>query len=64
MIPFLDLRAINLRNREDFHLALDNVLDKGSLILGSELECLKKSLHHIAEQNLALVLAMGLMQSI
>ncbi len=42
MIPFLDLRAINLRNREDFHLALDNVLDKGSLILGSELECFEK----------------------
>jgi len=38
MIPFLDLHSLNLRNRKDFHLALDRVLDKGSLILGSELE--------------------------
>lgn len=37
MIPFLDLRNINLREREAFHEALDRVLDSGYLIQGPEL---------------------------
>ncbi|CAN7189195.1 DegT/DnrJ/EryC1/StrS family aminotransferase [Rhizobacter sp. LjRoot28] len=36
MIPFLDLRSINLRQRQEFHQALDRVLDSGWLILGQE----------------------------
>lgn len=36
MIPFLDLKAINQRQREKFHLALDKVLDSGWLVLGEE----------------------------
>ena len=36
MIPFLDLKSINLRQRADFHTALDRVLDSGWLILGQE----------------------------
>lgn len=35
-IPFLDLKAINLRERKQFHAALDRVLDSGWLILGQE----------------------------
>lgn len=35
-IPFLDLKGINLRHREQFYLALDKVLDSGWLILGDE----------------------------
>jgi dTDP-4-amino-4,6-dideoxygalactose transaminase len=38
MIPFLDIKAINLRQREEFHHALDRVLDSGWLILGKECE--------------------------
>lgn len=38
MIPFLDLKAINLRQREDFHSELDSVLDSGWLILGKQTE--------------------------
>jgi dTDP-4-amino-4,6-dideoxygalactose transaminase len=38
MIPFLDLKSINLRQREQFHLALDVVLDSGWLILGQQTE--------------------------
>ncbi|MEA9602763.1 DegT/DnrJ/EryC1/StrS family aminotransferase [Polynucleobacter sp. MG-28-Ekke-A2] len=38
MIPFLDLKSINLRQREQFHLALDAVLDSGWLILGQQTE--------------------------
>jgi hypothetical protein len=36
MTPFLDLRAINDRDRATFHEALDRVLDSGWFILGSE----------------------------
>lgn len=36
MIPFLDLKTVNLRQRDEFHLALDKVLDSGWLILGEE----------------------------
>ena len=38
MIPFLDIKSINLRQREQFHLALDTVLDSGWLILGQQTE--------------------------
>jgi dTDP-4-amino-4,6-dideoxygalactose transaminase len=38
MVPFLDLKAINLRHKEQFHEALDRVLDSGWLILGKEVE--------------------------
>lgn len=35
-IPFLDLKAINLRHRDYFHQALDQVLDSGWLVLGNQ----------------------------
>jgi dTDP-4-amino-4,6-dideoxygalactose transaminase len=38
MIPFLDLKSINLRQKEDFHAALATVLDSGWLILGKHTE--------------------------
>ena len=38
MIPFLDLRSINLRQKEDFHNALDRVLDSGWFVLGNEVK--------------------------
>lgn len=37
-IPFLDLRKINLRQRDEFHSALDKILERGWLILGEECE--------------------------
>lgn len=37
-IPFLDLKNINLAQRDQFHQALDRVLDSGWLILGNECE--------------------------
>lgn len=36
-IPFLDLKAINLRHRDQMHAALDRVLDSGWALLGNEL---------------------------
>lgn len=38
MIPFLDLKAINLRQKEEFQAALATVLDSGWLILGKQTE--------------------------
>lgn len=37
-IPFLDLRAINLRHRAQMHAALDRVLDSGWVLLGKQLD--------------------------
>lgn len=42
MIPFLDLKTINLRHRADFHAALDRVLDSGRFILGEEVEAFEQ----------------------
>lgn len=36
MIPFLDLRTVNLRDRDAFHEALDAVLQSGHLVRGQE----------------------------
>jgi dTDP-4-amino-4,6-dideoxygalactose transaminase len=36
-IPFLDLKSINLRHRQQMHAALDRVLDSGWVLLGKEL---------------------------
>ena len=36
-IPFLDLRAINLRHREDLSSALETVLNSGWFVMGNEL---------------------------
>jgi dTDP-4-amino-4,6-dideoxygalactose transaminase len=38
MIPFLDLKTINLRQSEAFHQALDRILTNGWFILGKECE--------------------------
>lgn len=42
-LPFLDLKAINLRDREAFHKALDRVLESGWVVLGKELEGFESS---------------------
>ena len=38
-VPFLDLKAINLRDRTEFQAALDRVLDSGWLVLGQARHC-------------------------
>jgi dTDP-4-amino-4,6-dideoxygalactose transaminase len=38
VIPFLDLKGINLRHKANLHAALDRVLNSGWLILGKETE--------------------------
>jgi dTDP-4-amino-4,6-dideoxygalactose transaminase len=41
-LPFLDLRAINLRHRGELLAALDRVLESGRLILGGETEAFER----------------------
>jgi dTDP-4-amino-4,6-dideoxygalactose transaminase len=60
MIPFLDLRNINHRNRADFHSALDRILDKGSLILGSELDDFEKEFANYCNTNYSVGVGNGL----
>lgn len=43
MIPFLDLKAINLRDADAYRTALDRVLDSGWLILGTEVDRFEKA---------------------
>lgn len=42
IVPFLDLKANNLRYRNEFHSALDKVLDSGWFILGKEVEAFEQ----------------------
>jgi dTDP-4-amino-4,6-dideoxygalactose transaminase len=42
MIPFLDLKAINLRQRDELRAAFDRVLESGWFILGQEVEAFER----------------------
>lgn len=42
MTPFLDLKSINLRQKEEFQAALAAVLDSGWLVLGKQTEAFEK----------------------
>lgn len=42
MIPFSDIKQINMRQRDALHAALDRVLDSGWLILGKECESFER----------------------
>ncbi|WP_343633321.1 DegT/DnrJ/EryC1/StrS family aminotransferase [Roseateles sp.] len=42
MIPFLAMKDINLRQRDELHAALDRVLDSGWWILGKETEAFER----------------------
>jgi dTDP-4-amino-4,6-dideoxygalactose transaminase len=60
MIPFLDLKAINLRQREQFHEALDRVLDSGWLILGKEVEAFEQEFANYCGTKYCIGVANGL----
>lgn len=60
MIPFLDLKSINIRQREQFHLALDAVLDSGWLILGQQTESFEKEFAHFCNAKHCVGVANGL----
>ena len=60
MIPFLDLKNINLRQRDAFHAALDRVLDSGWLILGKETESFELEFADFCGTKYAVGVANGL----
>lgn len=60
MIPFLDLKAINLRQKEQFHEALDRVLESGWLILGKEVEAFEQEFAHYCGVKFCIGIANGL----
>ena len=59
-IPFLDLKQINLRQRAEFHAALDSVLESGWLILGKETEAFEREFAEHAGVRHAVGVANGL----
>lgn len=60
MIPFLDLKTINLRQKEQFHEALERVLQSGWLILGKELEAFEQEFAHYCGVKFCIGVANGL----
>lgn len=59
-IPFLDLKAINLRDRKQFQAALDRVLDSGWLILGQEVASFEAAFAAYCESAHCIGVANGL----
>lgn len=60
MIPFLDLKNINLRQRASFHEALDRVLDSGWFILGKETQTFEQEFADYCGTRHAIGVANGL----
>lgn len=60
MIPFLDLHAINARERDDLRAAFDRVLDSGWLILGNETEQFESEFAEYCGTDHAIGVANGL----
>lgn len=60
MIPFLDLKAINLRQRKEYHEALDVVLDSGMLVLGRQTEFFEQEFAMYCGSNHCVSVANGL----
>jgi dTDP-4-amino-4,6-dideoxygalactose transaminase len=59
-VPFLDLKSINLRYRDNFHAALDRVLDSGWLILGKEVEAFEQEFASYCDVNHCIGVGNGL----
>lgn len=59
-VPFLDLKLINLRYRDDLHSALDRVLDAGIFILGKETDSFENEFASYCNVNYCIGVANGL----
>jgi len=60
MISFLDLKSINSHSREEFHYALDRVLDSGSFVLGNEVESFENEFSAYCGARFSIGVANGL----
>lgn len=60
IVPFLDLKSINLCFRDDFHAALDRVLDSGQTILGEEVHFFEQEFASYCDVNHCIGVGTGL----
>ncbi|HMO28616.1 DegT/DnrJ/EryC1/StrS family aminotransferase [Enterovirga sp.] len=60
MVPFLDLKTVNLRSRDAFRAALDRVLESGWFVLGSETEAFERDFAAYCGADHAIGVANGL----
>lgn len=60
MVPFLDLKTVNLRSRDAFQAALDRVLESGWFVLGSETEAFERDFAAYCGADHAIGVANGL----
>lgn len=60
MIPFLDLKAINLRHNDEYRIALERVLASGWFILGEEVKAFEIEFAHYCGAPYAIGVASGL----
>jgi dTDP-4-amino-4,6-dideoxygalactose transaminase len=60
IIPFLDIREINMRDREKFHDALDKVLDSGWFVIGKALETFEHTFAQYCNSKFCVGVANGL----
>lgn len=60
MISFLDLKSINSNLKDEFHHALDKVLDSGNFILGAEVKSFEAEFSAYCESRFAVGVANGL----
>lgn len=59
-VDFLDVRAINERDREEFHRCLDKVIDSGYYILGSEVSSFEDEFADFCQSNFSVGVSSGL----
>jgi len=60
MIPFLDIKGINLRQKEDFEIALRDVLVSGWLVLGEQTKAFETEFAHYCGTEFCVGVANGL----
>lgn len=60
LIPFLDLKTINIRMRKEFHEAMDAVLDSGWMVLGEQSEAFEHEFADYCGVNNCVGVANGL----
>lgn len=60
IVPFLDLQSINADFRDDYHAALDRVLDSGRFILGEEVETFEREFASYCDATHCIGVANGL----
>lgn len=59
-VPFLDLKEINIRDKEAYHRALDKVLNSGWFVIGEEVKTFESEFAHFCDVKHAIGVGNGL----